>query len=188
MRRLRRLTFGDWLAAAGGASLLGSTFLPWFHQASSGGLTGRGDPHSPHANLDAWQGFGPLALLLIVAAIVPLGAAGRWLWWGGRSTAPLSATISAATGALTAVFVVVGSVLNVGVFGFRFQGPDSFVTITALRQGVLVAVLSAAAMTIGGLLTMWGLRPRGLQAQHRGVASEVEDELGQEAHQHGEPQ
>ncbi len=159
MHRLRRLTFPDCLAVAAGVGLIGATFFSWVHRVSSGGLTGQGDPHSPPADLDAWKTFGPLALVLVAAAMVPLGTAGRLLWRQART--PGGAT--AAAGAIAEAFVVAGTALNLGEFGFK--GPDSFFTIRSVGLGVLGGFLAAFAMTTAGLLAMWNERHGGRPAE-----------------------
>ena len=66
-----RVSFGEMVAAAGGAALLVLMFLPWF----GGRLSGIGAPVRVPTQT-GWESFGTLAeFLIIVAAVIAVGIA-----------------------------------------------------------------------------------------------------------------
>lgn len=149
MKQIReppRLSAGVVIAVAAGLALLVATFVPWFHQESSGGITGRGDPSFAPRDSSAWGAFGPAALILAVSAIVPVVHCCRRLSGGGTV---LGASLLIAAGAGSTLVIVVGTaVLTVGNSS---EVPDGFYLISTPRPGLFMGFGSSVLMLLGGV-------------------------------------
>jgi hypothetical protein len=88
---LRRVRYGEWIAGISGAVLLVALFLPWYSSAA-------GDTES------AWQAFGFVDIVLMLAALMGIGLA-------TAAATQRSAAVPQTVGALTVPVAFVAAIL-----------------------------------------------------------------------------
>jgi hypothetical protein len=90
---LRRVRYGEWIAGVAGAVLLIALFLPWYSSAA-------GDTEN------AWQAFGFVDILLMLAALMGIGLA-------TAAATQRSPAVPQTVGALTVPVAFLGAILVV---------------------------------------------------------------------------
>jgi hypothetical protein len=147
------VSIGEILSAVAGFTLVVVTFLPWFERETLG-FSSRPDPLDPD-KMNAWQAFPVLAVLMVLVAAVPIWQALSRV----RDDRPLRPMVVVAAGALAVTLVLGGAATklgNEGGAGVR----DSVISTTA-SVGLLVAALAALLIAVGGVASMWNIRPAG---------------------------
>lgn len=152
--RLSRLRSGEWLALAGGVALLVLLPVRWFAVST------------PQATFTATEsGFGSIgwfAVLLVLAAIVSaLALAITTLTRSGPALPVGLAVMSTATGVLATLAILVRLVLQPGL-GIGAGNAD-----VDLRWPVLLALLSAVAIAVGGWRAMADERTDGAESREQ---------------------
>jgi uncharacterized membrane protein YvlD (DUF360 family) len=147
-----RLRAGEWTAAAGGAGLLVTLFLPWFgvelpqQQTVQGEFGGGGVINllKTYA-VDSWgSGWDALGWLVIVVVLVAVACA-AWLALANATARPIAQLVAASVLTATAgtlAFVVVA--LRALVFQ---PGPNDLVV---LRYGAWLGLLASLVLAFGG--------------------------------------
>ena len=125
MRRVdpRRLSWGEWLAAAGGVLLFVSLFLPWY---SVGG-----------EKLSAWQAMSLDDVVLALAAILAITAAVVVAF-------PRLSSVSVATTALAILPAVVGLIVTI----YRLVSPAP-AGDASLEIGAWLGLVATASIAVG---------------------------------------
>jgi hypothetical protein len=135
---LRRLTWHEFVAMAGGALLAVGLFLPWYHaenhRATVGAMTGPGDFTAWEVHdLAKWLWLAAAAAPFILAYIVARGHALSW-----------------ARGEMTAVVAIAAF----GLAGYNglIDKPGDPAGLIGLRPGYAVAMLGVIMMMVGSAL------------------------------------
>jgi hypothetical protein len=147
---LRRLRFGEWLAAAAGVLLIVALFLPWWELAI---------PLSADADgvVSGYEAMTVVDILLTLLALLALALAVLQATQDAPNR-PVSA------GILTVVFGAIGVLVVV------FRLIDSPIDGAITQEGPWVALVATIAITAGG----W----RSLAAEYvRGLPPDIEPEL-----------
>jgi hypothetical protein len=146
-----RLRAGEWTAAAGGAGVLVTLFLPWFDvhvpqqsvqkQFGGGGVLNLLNTYA----VDSWgSGWDALGWLVIVVVLVAVACA-AWLALANATARPVAQLVAASVLTATAgtlAFVVLA--LRALVFQ---PGPND---IVVLRYGAWLGLLASLVLTVGG--------------------------------------
>lgn len=140
-----RVGRGEALAAAGGFALLIVMFLPFFEQRSTGGLSGRGTG-VPAIQVDAWEGLGSLAVLLALAAAIPLADA----LLRPIGAPPIPALAVAGAGVLALLIVLVAAATTLGEHGPSY--PEALRVFSMPAIGLFLGFAAALSTALGGVL------------------------------------
>lgn len=101
----RRLRAGEWVAGISGAALLGVMFLDWYGARPAGEVAPYAPlPAGPGSARDAWEAFGALDALLLLAGLTAVGLA-------AVTATERTAAVPVATAALTALVGILATVL-----------------------------------------------------------------------------
>ena len=134
---MRRVRTGEVSAGAGAVVLLVSTFLTWY------------SPRTRADDLNAWQAFSVLDLLL--AVVIALGLALAATQVVGRGPAlPVAIEVATATLALVATILVAYRIVNQ-------PGPNDALTVGA---GAWLGLVSVAAVALGAWRSLADERAR----------------------------
>jgi hypothetical protein len=125
---LRRLRAGEWITAIAGIVLLASLFAPWY---------GADD-------VEATSGFGALALLDIVLALVAAGAVALWFITAAQPlpAVPLAVNVLVCLSGLLAALLVLFRVIDL---------PGD---ATAREWGLWLGLAGALGIVVGSLIAM----------------------------------
>jgi hypothetical protein len=135
---LRRVRHGEWIAAAGGVTLLASLFMTWY--MPFGGVDPLQDLDRP---LTGFESFDVLDIVLVVIAALAIALA---VLQATRD----SPAIPVGAGVLTVVFGALG-VLLVAYRIVNQPGPNDLVEVQA---GAWLGLLAALVVTGGGWRSM----------------------------------
>ena len=138
-----RISFGEMIAGAGGLVLLISLFLSWY------GIEVEGVPGIEGANLNAWESFGFIDLLLFLAAAAAIAQAViRAMGVDLNLPAPL-AQIIAIVGAAALLLVIFRLLVTPEADALFGAGID-----LTRKFGIFVGLIGAAAIAFGGFTAM----------------------------------
>jgi hypothetical protein len=143
---LRRVRHGEWIAAAGGVTLLASLFMTWY--MPFGGVDPLQDLDRP---LTGFESFDVLDIVLVVIAALAIALA---VLQATRD----SPAIPVGAGVLTVVFGALG-VLLVAYRIVNQPGPNELIEV---RAGAWVGLLATVAIAVGGWESIRDERVRGL--------------------------
>lgn len=143
-----RISFGEMVAAASGLALLLFMFFPWYgFGGKSVEVPGSGTISTPGADVNAWQAFSFIDLLLFLAGVLAIALAAARAADAMPSGLPAPpATIVLAAGAL-AVLLVLYRILNV-------PGPEIEGFENGRKIGIFLALLASGGIAFGGYTAM----------------------------------
>jgi hypothetical protein len=137
---LRRLRAGEWIAAAGGVTLLVSLFLHWYQGST---LCLAPEQCFGPAEYTGWESFAVVDLAL---ALVALFAVSIWVITATQDTP----AVAIAADAMLALFGVVATLLVV----IRLIDPPGVEQHVSTSIGGFVALVGALGTTVGAGLAM----------------------------------
>jgi hypothetical protein len=138
---LRRLRAGEWIAALGGAALLGSLFLPWYERAPVACIQLAGFDCPDPVRYTAWEALAANDVILAIVAA------------SGVALLVVTATqqvpaVPIAMAAIVTLAGVVGTVLVLVRVGWTPDGaPDR-------AGGLWLGLAGALAIVVGGVIAM----------------------------------
>jgi hypothetical protein len=148
---LGRLSRGEAIAAASGLVLLVVMFLPWFSEKAPVEIPGLPTRDITQATHNAWQSLGAIDLLLLLVVALVVGAALAHAAGLGPSDPALP----------PALFVTAAGLLAVLVILYRLLDPPGSTLDPSIGQvdvgrrlGILLGLLAAAGISLGGYLTL----------------------------------
>jgi hypothetical protein len=162
-----RLRAGEWTAAAGGAGLLVTLFLPWFgvhatqqtvqHGFNGGRVLNVLATYAVDGWGSGWDALGWLAIVIVLAAV---GCA-AWLAIVNAINGPVAQAVAASVlTATVGTFAFAAIALRVVIFQ---PGPND---IVVLRYGAWLGLLAALVLALGGWLAIKDDRTDAPQSAH----------------------
>lgn len=142
---LGRLRLGEWVAAAGGAVLLVSLFLPWWYRG--GGV----DPEHDVDGRTGFESFGVLDIVLVAIALLAIALAALQATQTNPAIPVGAAVLTVIFGALSALLVL-----------YRIVNQPGRNELIEVLWTAWVGFAAAVAITAGGWESMRNERVRGL--------------------------
>ena len=146
-----KVTFGEMIAAAAGAVLLISLFLPWYGVEVSGSVLGV-NVESASESVNAWEALSLIDLILFLCAIAAIGLALMRALGQSINLGQPTGLVIAGIGALALVLVIF-RILSIpgGDADVDFGGVE---VDLGRKFGVFLGLLASAGIAFGGWTAM----------------------------------
>ena len=157
-----RVSTGELIAGASGLLLFGFMFLPWYGGEATVSLPGGGDiSASVSGNVNAWEAFSFIDLILFLAAVVAVAMAIARALGAMPADLPAPAGLIAAVAGTVAVILILYRLIDTP--GVEVSGPSVDFDISR-KIGIFLSLIAAAGITFGGYTAM----NERADEQHRG--------------------
>ena len=147
-----RASRGELIAGVSGLLLFVFMFLPWYGGEATVSLPGGGDiSASVSDNVNAWEAFSFIDLILFVAAVIAVAMA------IARAVGAMPADLPAPAGLIAAIAGTVSVILIlyrlIDTPGVEVSGPSVDFDISP-KIGIFLSLIAAAGITFGGYTAM----------------------------------
>jgi hypothetical protein len=147
-----RVTTGELIAGASGLLLFVFMFLPWYGGEATVSLPGGGDiSASVSDNVNAWEAFPFIDLILFLAAVIAVAMAIARAVGAMPADLPAPAGLIAAVAGTVAVILILYRLIDTP--GVEVSGPSVDFDISP-KIGIFLSLIAAAGITFGGYTAM----------------------------------